>query len=61
MQAVVIRNSKRNENLLLSFSHNSLTIIECVSADGSVLLSYVIFKAKELMEDWFTHTEMLLS
>ena len=37
MQAVVTRNSERNENLPSSFSHNSLTIIECVSTDGSVL------------------------
>lgn len=58
MQAVVTRNSERNENLPSSFSRNSLTIIECVSADGSVLPPCVIFKAKELMEDWFTHTEM---
>ena len=54
------RNLVRNENLPSSFSCNSLTIIECISADGSVLPSFIIFKSKELMEDWFTHTELLL-
>jgi len=60
-QAVVTRNSVRNENLPSSFSRNSLTIIECISADGSVLPPFIIFKGKELMEDWFTHTELPLS
>ena len=45
-QAVVTRNPVRSENLLFSFSHNSLTIIECISADGSVLSPCIIFKGK---------------
>ena len=57
-QAVVTRNSERNENLPSSFSRNSLTIIECISADGSVLPPCIIFKGKEMMEDWFTHSNM---
>ena len=57
-QAVVTRNSERNENMPSSFSRNSLTIVECISADGSVLPPCIIFKGKEMMEDWFTHSNM---
>ena len=38
---------------------NSLIIIEYISTDGSVLPSFIIFKGKELMEDWFTHNTEL--
>ena len=57
-QAVVTRNSEWNESLPSSFSCNSLTIVECISADGSVLPPCIIFKGKEMMEDWFTHSNM---
>ena len=52
------RNSEQNGSLSSSFSHNSLTIVECVSTDGSVLPQYIIFKGKEMIEDWFTHSNM---
>ena len=43
---------------LPSFSRSSLTIIEAISADGSVLPPCIILPGKALMEDWFTHTNM---
>lgn len=57
-QSVITQNPERNENIGSSFSRNSLTIIECASADGSVLPPCIILKGSHFLEDWFTHSTM---
>lgn len=57
-RSVITQNPERNENIGSSFSWNSLTIIECASADGSVLPPCIILKGSHFLEDWVTHSIM---
>ena len=57
-ETVITRFSEKNESLGSSFSCSSVTVMESVSADGSVHPPCIILKGKGFLEDWFTHSEM---
>ena len=57
-ETVITHFPETNESLGSFFSHSSVTVMECVSADGSVLPPCIILKGKGFLEDWFMHSEM---
>lgn len=57
VENVVTQYPEKNENIM-SFSRSSLTVIECISADGSVLSPCTILPGSNHLEDWYTHSDM---
>lgn len=60
-EKVVTQFPEQNETLPSSFSRSLITILECISADGSILPPLIIPPGKGHMEDWYTHANLPLN
>ncbi len=55
---MLTRDAERPAYLASTISHESITVIEAVSAGGNVKLLMVIIKGKVHQQHWYTHTDM---
>lgn len=58
---VVTQFPERNDSIASSFSRGLITILECISADGSILPPLIIPPGRGHMEDWYTHANLPLN
>ncbi|BCR85148.1 transposase [Aspergillus chevalieri] len=57
-EVVITKYPSRAQHPGASFSRGLISVVECISADGSVLPPCIILPGKGHLEDWYTHSDM---